>query len=334
MDFRIKPKIDKNYLISKYSEETYLSHYLGIPVKKGLYKNPLRQDNKVTCSFYKSKSGDILFHDFATGKQLNFIGIVMEKYNVSYYEAINIIAEDFGLKDGSTPKKSCKTTVQVKFENSEPAKIGVEIKEFSKSELEWWSQFGIGPKLLKKYNVYSCKNVFLNDRLFTSNSKLTFGYFGGILEGKELWRIYYSQRDQYRFLTNWPAKKVQGYKQLPKEGKLLVITKSMKDVMCLASLGIPAIAPNSENLFISDKMLNNLKTRFKYIVVFYDNDRPGLTNLIKIRKNHPELNFFWIPLKYGAKDISDFYKEKGKDETIKFLKNYLKKLNENGKSQS
>lgn len=332
MDFRIKQKIDKSYLISKYSEETYFNHYLGIPVKKGLYKNPLRQDNKVTCSFYKSKSGEILFHDFATGQQLNFIEVVMAKYSVSYYEAINIIAQDFGLKEGVTTKKV--TKIVPKFQNQEPAKIGVEIKEFSESELKWWSQFGITPKLLKRYNVFSCKNVFLNDKLFTSDSKLTFGYFGGIYEGRELWRIYYSQRDQYRFLTNWPAKKVQGYKQLPKDGKFLVITKSMKDVMCLARFNIPAIAPNSENLFISDKMLKDLKSRFKTIIVFYDNDRPGLTNLIKIRKNHPELNYFWIPFKYKVKDISDFYKEKGKDETIKFLKFYLKKLNENGESQS
>lgn len=324
MDFRIKPQIDKSYLLSKYSEETYLSHYLGIPVKKGLFKNPLRQDNKVTCSFYKSKSGEILFHDFATGQQLNFINVVMTKYSVSYYEAINIIAEDFGLKDGNTPKKSIK--IVEKFENSEPAKIGVEIKEFTESELKWWSQFGITLKLLKKYNVFSCKNVFLNDKLFTSNSKLTFGYYGGILEGKELWRIYYSQRDQYRFLTNWPSKKVQGYKQLPKTGKFLIITKSMKDVMCLASLGISAIAPNSENLFITDKMLEDLKSRFKNIIVFYDNDRPGLTNLIKIKKNHPELMYFWIPFKYGAKDISDFYKKYKKENTINFLREYFKKL--------
>lgn len=261
MDFRIKPQIDKNYLLSYYSEETYLSHYLNLPVKKGLFKNPLRRDNKVTCSFYKSKSGDILFHDFATGEQLNFIGVVMSKYNVGYYEAMSIIAEDFGLKESKRNSKNYqKLSIKdsPKFEGSGPSKIGVEIKNFTKAELDWWKEYGVSPEILKKYNVYSCKNVFLNDKLFTTNSKLTFGYYGGKLEGMELWRIYYSQREQYRFLTNWPSKKVQGYKQLPKEGKLLVITKSMKDVMCLAGLGIPAIAPNSENIFVSDKMLEDL----------------------------------------------------------------------------
>lgn len=326
MDFKIKPQVTKSYLLSKYSEETYLSHYLGIPVKKGLFKNPLRRDKKVTCSFYRSKSGDILFHDFATGEHLNFIGVVMSKYGVGYYEAMSIIAEDFGLKD-STRKHSAVTIKEVPtFKESGPSKIGVQVKEFTKAELEWWNQYGISPEILKKYDVYSCKSVFLNDRLFTLNSKLTFGYYGGKLNDMELWRIYYSQREDYRFLTNWPSKKVQGHKQLPKEGKLLVITKSMKDVMCLSSFGIPAIAPNSENLFISDKMLEDLKRRFKYIVVFYDNDIAGLRNMIKIRKKHPELYYFWIPRKYNAKDISDFYKEYKRCKTLEFIKESILKL--------
>lgn len=36
---------------------------------------------------------------------------------------------------------------------------------------------------------------------------------------------------------------------LPKSGDILVITKSMKDCMTLYSLGVPAIAPISENCF-------------------------------------------------------------------------------------
>lgn len=327
MDFKIKPQITKSYLLSHYSEETYLSHYLNLPVKKGLFKNPLRRDNKVTCSFYKCKSGDILFHDFATGEQLNFIGVVMSKYNVGYYEAMSIIAEDFGLKDSKkTPRTIISIKESPKFEDSGPSKIGVEIKNFTKAELDWWKEYGVSPEILKKYNVYSCKSVFLNDKLFTTNSKLTFGYYGGKLDNMELWRIYYSQREEYRFLTNWPSKKVQGYKQLPKEGKLLVITKSMKDVMCLASFGIPAIAPNSENLFISNKMLEDLKCRFKFIVVFYDNDKPGLRNMIKIRKEHPELYYFWIPSSYGVKDISDFYKKYKRFHTSEFIKESILKL--------
>jgi len=100
----------------------------------------------------------------------------------------------------------------------------------------------------------------------------------------------------------------------------------MKDVMCLYSLGISAIAPNSENLFISDSVLEDLKSRFKYIVVFYDNDLPGLQNMQKIKNKHKELNYFYIPRHYKAKDISDFHREYGRDKTLKFIKESILKF--------
>ena len=71
---------------------------------------------------------------------------------------------------------------------------------------------------------------------------------------------------------------------LPKSGDILVVTKSMKDVMVLYQLGIPAIAPISENCFLTEAQYNKLQSRFKYIVLLYDNDRPGLRSMISIRK--------------------------------------------------
>lgn len=37
--------------------------------------------------------------------------------------------------------------------------------------------------------------------------------------------------------------------------------------MCLYELGIIAIAPNSENLFLSDSQLDKVKSKFKRIIV-------------------------------------------------------------------
>ena len=110
---------------------------------------------------------------------------------------------------------------------------------------------------LKRFNVYSCKHVFLNGQLVAKSQQHCpiFGYYGKKYQGIELWRCYFPKRTSFRFITNWPSKKIQGYDQLPKSGKLLVITKSLKDVMCLYSCGITACAPNSENLFISDAVL-------------------------------------------------------------------------------
>lgn len=330
LDFTFEPKITKSYLLSQYSEETYMEYYLGIKVAKGLFCSPLRRDNTPTCSFYKNKSGELIFKDFNGSFYGNFISVVMEKYHVSYYKALQIIAEDFNLSKRHTDKVAVNpikpsTTV---FKDTGPADVRVEIKDFTQEELNWWNSYGITLDILKKFNVYSCKNIFLNGELFKTIYKdnFMFGYYGGKKDNLELWRIYFPKQSNYRFLTNWPAKKIQGLKQLKKDGDICVITKSMKDTMCLYSLGISAIAPNSENLFIADTILERLKSKFKYIIVLYDSDLPGIQNMQKIKKKHPELIYFYIPRHYNAKDISDFYKKYGKDKTLEFVKDNLNKL--------
>ena len=89
--------------------------------------------------------------------------------------------------------------------------------------------------------------------------------------------------------------------------------------MTLYGLGITAIAPNSENLFITEAQYEKLKTKFKHIVLFYDNDLPGIQGMHRIKKAHPELSVMYIPRCYEAKDISDFRKKYGKEETLKLI---------------
>lgn len=323
LNFEIEPEITKEFLLSKFNEETFMTYYLGIPVKKGLFKSPLRGDHVPTCSFFRNKAGELIFKDFSGAFYGNFINVVMYKYQCNYYKALKIIASDFGLIGTSIKKTPIK--VQETFKDSGQAVINVEIQDFTEQELKWWNKYGITEKILKKFKVYSCKNVWLNGNYFAKSAQnnMMFGYYGGIKDKVELWRIYFPQRKEYRFLSNWNSNKIQGFNQLPKTGNVLIITKSMKDVMTLCSVGIPAIAPNSETLFISDNVLSNLKERFNRIFVLYDNDLPGISNMNKIKKLHPELNYLWIPRETGAKDISDLHKLLGKKNFNVFLKEKL-----------
>lgn len=81
--------------------------------------------------------------------------------------------------------------------------------------------------------------------------------------------------------------------------------------MCLYEFGINSIAPNSENTPISDVVIDKLKSRFKRIIYWYDNDNAGKENLNKIKEKHPELEYFYIPEQYEVKDFSDFRKKYG-----------------------
>lgn len=335
-NYTFEPKITKEFLLSKNNEETYMTYYLGIPVKKGLFKSPLRSDNHVTCSFFRGKSGNLYFKDFASGKCLTFEGVVMEKYGCNYSTALKIIANDFGYTHNSTQKKTVK--IQPKFEEEKQTFIQVEIKDFTESELKWWNSFGITKDILNKFKVFSCKTVFLNGNIYAQSAQHSpiYGYYFGKKENIEQWRIYMPKRKEFRFIGNVSTKTIQGYKQLPKNGKLVVITKSMKDVICLYSLGISAIAPNSETQFVTDKVLEELKQRFKYVALLYDNDLTGVRFTNKIRKQHPELIVTLIPRNTGAKDISDYYHMYGKEKTHELIKssiNYFKKHEEIDKYQ-
>lgn len=338
MDFSFQPKITKKLILSRFSEEQLMEYYLHIPVKKGLFRSPLRRDKQPTCSFYRNKSGTLIFKDFATGQHLNVFDVVQSIFRCDYFESLRIIANDFGIvQDNTLHKNPGKINLNpIKIKDKEISKIQIEVQEFTDSELKWWGKYGISKDILKRFDVYSCKHVFLNDQLFAKSQQHCpiFGYYGKKYQGLELWRCYFPKRTSFRFITNWPSKKIQGYDQLPKKGKLLVITKSMKDSMCLYSCGITACAPNSENLFIPDKVLEDLKNRFENIVVLYDNDKPGLYNMAKIRKEHPELTYVFIPKRYGSKDISDFYKDHGRKETLNLIKTFILWLKEHRQNQT
>ena len=326
-NFTIDPKITKEFLLSKNSEETYMSYYLGVPVKKGLFRSPLRSDNHNTCSFFRGRSGNLYFKDFATGQCLTFEGVVMEKYHCTYPNALKIIAKDFGYIQSSEVKKQ-EIKIQPKFEGEKETFIQVEIKDFSESELKWWNSFGVTKQTLDKYKVYSIKTVFLNGNIYAQSTQHSpiYGYYFGKKENIVQWRIYMPKRKEFRFIGNVSTKTIQGYKQLPDNGKLLVITKSMKDTMLLSSLGIPAVAPNSETQFVSEKLLDEFRERFKNIVLLYDSDLTGVRFMNKIRKQYRDLIVCMIPRKYGTKDISDFYQKYGRSKTIELIKVSINKI--------
>ena len=325
----LEPEITQEFIFSKgINQESIMQHYTGIDVtSKKLHLSPFRNDHKVTCALYTSGSNILYLHDFATNEHINCFQVVMKKYGVNYYEALKIIAQDFGLIKGDKPVKEVPIIVK-SLKPTESARIQVQIKDFTERELEWWKSFGITKKFLKKYHIYSLQHVFLNGELrFTSteNSPIYGYYFGKDKNGVEKWKCYFPLKTEYRFINNLSKKILQGYHQLPKTGDLLVITKSMKDVVALYGFGIPAVSPNSETLFVDDKKLEEFKKRFKHILVLYDNDRPGKHNMWLIRKQHPELNYFFLPW-YLSKDFTDSIKlvgvENMKEYVDEFMSNY------------
>ena len=140
-------------------------------------------------------------------------------------------------------------------------------------------------------------------------------------------KIYRPFADKYtKWRNNLTEYDIQGYAQLPSKGDTLIITKSMKDVMCLYEMGIPAISPSSESTFIPNDILEGLKKRFKRIIILFDRDNAGVKYLRKMSLK-TGLEGLLVHKKFKAKDISDGIKANSFEEIKEWLYGEIKKQN-------
>ena len=73
-------------------------------------------------------------------------------------------------------------------------------------------------------------------------------------------KIYRPLASKYtKWRTNLTTSDVQGLAQIPEKGDLLIITKSLKDVMVLYEMGYTAISAASETTFIPEDIISGLK---------------------------------------------------------------------------
>ena len=115
-----------------------------------------------------------------------------------------------------------------------------------------------------------------------------------------------------------------GYATFNPISSTVILTSSLKDVMVLSELTIPAVALQSEMMIPHPKVIALLKRKFESVEVLYDNDfnkenNPGQTMAMKICAKY-DLKNIVIPEHYGEKDPSDLRKIHGKEALIKLLK--------------
>lgn len=225
MEYKFPAVITRDLIESKVSQETLMYTYYGQPVKKGLFRSKVRNDSKPTVAYYKNRMGRIIIKDFGSNYCGDWVYVVMNKYGCGYYKALNIVASDIGLipRQNNIPQEIKYSNT--KLEDTTDAIIQVEIKDFEQYELDWWAKFGIDLRTLNKFKVFSCKNVFLNNNLFHlfKDKQLVFGYYGGIREDIERWRIYFPNNRKYKFISNWKSLRLQGSHMLPKWENILLL---------------------------------------------------------------------------------------------------------------
>lgn len=311
--------ITLDWILSRVTEYDIYAHYLGQFKVGMIYNSPFRKDKNPSFGiFYSKRTKQLLFKDHGTGDCGNVIKFVSLYTGITNY---NDILLDIVNKLKITSNTKLVSSKQ--YIASTETVIGIVRQDFTAEDINYWSQFNICINTLKKFNVNSIKYYLCNGIVKGIYKKENPMYAYKVYNN---FKIYRPLADKYtKWRNNLGQYDIQGFKQLPKTDNLLIITKSLKDVMCLYEMGISAISPASESTFIPDDVLDNLKKRFKHILICFDRDTSGIKYLRKISLK-TGLKPLLVHKKWKAKDISDAIKLNGfeniKNWLYEAIKNY------------
>lgn len=311
--------ITLDWILSRVTEYDIYAHYLGQFKVGMIYNSPFRKDKNPSFGiFYSKRTKQLLFKDHGTGDCGNVIKFVSLYTGITNY---NDILLDIVNKLKITSDTKLVSSKQ--YIASTETVIGVVRQDFTAEDINYWSQFNICINTLKKFNVNSIKYYLCNGIVKGIYKKENPMYAYKVYNN---FKIYRPLADKYtKWRNNLGQYDIQGFKQLPKTGNLLIITKSLKDVMCLYEMGISAISPASESTFIPDDVLDNLKKRFKHILICFDRDIAGIKYLRRISLK-TGLKPLLVHKKWKSKDISDAIKLNGfeniKNWLYETIKNY------------
>lgn len=284
-------------------------------------------DNRPSCSI-SERDGVLFYKDFGDGTTTNCFGYVMKLLNVSYWRALEQISVDFELglhtRGGIRPYKDqrgqCLYQGSKRDRRSHPILYQVRRRKWNtRTDQEYWGTYGIRRSTLDFFNVSPVTDVWINGNLSMSSS----GPKDPIYASKFARYVYkflapYRERE-YKWRTNAGRDHIQGMDQLPWVGNLIVITKSMKDIMVLYEHGVSAIAPQSEGELISQPVMDLIMRRFRNIVVLFDNDDAGIRGSERYIDTYPRSVREFIPTWTQCKDISDLYEQHGPQAVRSFV---------------
>lgn len=251
--------------------------------------------------YFDASTGRYKFKDFSSGYQGGHVDLVKYMYNQDAPAAIARIMLDYEnfIKDNGKREE-----VALKIQDRYKV-VDYEMRHWTNLDEAYWSQYKIGSKLLEYYNVAPLEFFRMEKEdegeiiSYTFNRKYVYGYFR---KDGSLYKIYMPKITDKKFIK--VQNYIQGSDQVDYRGKNLLITSSLKDLMCFVKLGykhIQVIAPDSENSMLTQHTVNMLKSKFNKICVLFDNDTAGIASMQKYQDR-----FGFEPILLDMeKDLSD-----------------------------
>lgn len=282
-------------VLSRVSQEQIMVYYLGMPLDLNkVFSSPFRTDANPSCAFYYGKRGRLYIHDFSKGEFYDFADVVMKKLRCSYDKALrDIILNEEKIKYFSpviTEKAEIiYTYTTCKFQDS------------------YFARHAISKQTMQRFDVRLVGEVYRNGELWRRSTKEDPIYAYEINDRVKLYRpLAPTKKDKFRSTALFSD--VFGLKQLPRSGKLVIITSSVKDMMTLYEHGFNAISfasesmpQRGENAEVLKAVIDSVKQRFKYVITLFDSDETGIRNAAFMQTRYGLPSMFVVK----TKDIAD-----------------------------
>ena len=320
-----KDHLHTNVILGKITEYDIFVYYCPNFKELGKkFKSDLRADRSPTVSIVPY-NGKLLYKDFGNCEHtFDCFNYVRNKYNCSFIDALRIIDCDFNLGLSSTKEAveftmGCMAYRQDNIPNFKKQEVIIRKKkrQWDKQDANFWSKYLVSKKILTMFAVEPISYFWVNSNRFVCKS-ISYAF-----KFKNRYKIYSPYEEKNKWLSNTKKTDVQGYNQLPNIGESLILTSSLKDVMCLYAAGYSAIAMLSEMQVPEEKLISELKNRFNTVEILYDNDfdninNPGQTMAKKIC-NLYGLKNICLPNKFRSKDPSDLISKTGNFDKLKTI---------------
>ena len=313
-------------ILSKITEYDIFMYYIHSFKELGKkFRSELRDDNSPTVSII-AYNGKLLYKDFGNVEHsFDCFSYIQNKYNCNFIAALQIIDCDFNL-NLSSKKEAIKFTMGcMAYRQATPKFIKTEIlikkkrRKWNKQDATFWKKYLVNKEILSMFAVEPVSHYWINSSRFSCQS-ITYAF-----KFKNRYKIYSPYEVKNKWLSNTRKTDIQGYNQLPTKGERLIITSSLKDVMCLYAAGYHAIAMQSEMQMPDEKLISELKERFNTIDILYDNDfnklnNPGQTMAKKICDLYG-FNNICLPEELESKDPSDLVSKENSFNKLKIILN-------------
>lgn len=316
-------------LLSKISEFDIMRFYLNIDVLPTLINSPVRQDKNASVSIFSPDGIKIYYKDFGTGEHGSIFDLLGRMWNRSFNEVVSKVWEDLDKVNNNLIKlKKSHNGIIHKTSSI----LEVKTRQWFDYDMEYWNSYGITREWLEFGDVHPISHILItrdNHTKVIPADKLAYVYVER-KDDKVSLKVYQPKSQRLKWLSKHDSSVWDLWSRLPDKGDTLFITSSRKDALCLwKNTGIPSVSLQGEGYIPKEKVVNQLKSRFGRVVIFFDNDFDKEENHGHIYASKLcdmfDLEMVEIPSEYQSKDPSDLYKNKGSETFRRVIKELLVK---------